>query len=288
MSEQATVGATWLGARRALLEHSNTPGLDAQLLLCEVMNRDRAWLLTHPEAPLETDQLNAFCDSLRRCLAGEALPYVLGWWEFYGRRFEIQPHVLIPRPETELLVEHALSYLEANTQRDLVLDVGTGSGCIAITLAIEMPQLQVVATDLDRSVLQIASKNAVRHGVGDRIRFIQGDLASALAGPYDLICTNLPYIPSARLSELVVGRREPQVALDGGPDGLVWIRSLLEELPRLLEPGGKALFEIDEDQRDAVLADAAGSLLDARVQVCKDLAGKDRLLIIDRQYEEGS
>jgi release factor glutamine methyltransferase len=284
MSEKATVGATWLGARHALLEHSDTPGLDAQLLLCEVMNCERSWLLAHPEAPLESDQLDAFSSALQRCLEGEALPYVLGWWEFYGRRFAMHPGVLIPRPETELLVEHALVFLEGHAQ-GLSLDVGTGSGCIAITLAIETPQLRLVATDLSEAALEMAGKNARQFGVEDRIDFVQGDLASTLSGRFDLICANLPYIPSGRLPDLAVARREPQAALDGGPDGMVWIRALLQELPRLLAVGGRALFEIDAEQADGVLAEAARALPEAQARILPDLAGKDRLLIIDRKNE---
>jgi release factor glutamine methyltransferase len=284
MNEQATVGATWLGARHALLEHSDTPGLDAQLLLSEVMNRERSWLLAHPEAPLESNQLDAFSAALRRCLEGEALPYVLGWWEFYGRRFAIHPGVLIPRPETELLVEHALAFLE-NHAHGVALDVGTGSGCIAITLAIETPQLRLAATDLEETALQTASKNAKQFGVEDRIGFVRSDLVSALSGRFALICANLPYIPSGRLPGLAVARKEPQAALDGGPDGMVWIRALLQELPRLLADGGRALFEIDAEQADGVLAETGRALPEAQARVLPDLAGKDRLLIIDRKTE---
>jgi len=284
MNEKATVGATWLGARHALLEHSETPGLDAQLLLSEIMNRERSWLLAHPETPLESSQLDAFSSALERCLQGEALPYVLGWWEFYGRRFAIHPGVLIPRPETELLVEHALAYLETHPQ-GLALDVGTGSGCIAITLAIETPRMRLMATDLDEAALLTAGKNAKQFGVADRVNFVRSDLTSALSGRFDLICANLPYIPSGRLSELAVARREPQAALDGGPDGMVWIRALLHELPRLLASGGRALFEIDADQADGAAAEAARVMPGAQTRILPDLAGKDRLLIIDRQNE---
>ncbi len=284
MQEQATVGAAWLSARHALLEHSETPGLDAQLLLSEVLNRKRSWLLAHPEAPLAPNQLDAFSAALQRCLAGEALPYVLGWWEFYGRRFAIRSGVLIPRPETELLVEHALAFLDGRKQ-GLALDVGTGSGCVAITLAIETPNLRLVATDLDGAALAVAGENAKQFGVEAGMDFVRCDLASALSGRFDLICANLPYIPSDRLPDLAAARREPRTALNGGSDGMVWIRRLLRELPRLLVVGGRALFEIDAEQGDAVMAETARALPEARARVVPDLAGKDRLLIIDRTDE---
>jgi release factor glutamine methyltransferase len=284
MNEQATVGATWLGARHALLEHSDTPGLDAQLLLCEVLNRERSWLLAHPEALLESNQLEAFSAALQRCLAGEALPHVLGWWEFYGRRFAIHPRVLVPRPETELLIEHALAYLETHAQ-GLALDVGTGSGCIAVTLAIEMPQLRLVATDFDEVALQTAGKNARQYGVADRVDLVRSDLAFAISGRFDMICANLPYIPTDRLPGLAVARREPRLALNGGPEGMVWIRALLHDLPRLLASGGRALFEIDASQADQVLAETARALPEAQARILTDFAGMDRLCIIDRENE---
>jgi len=282
MSGHTTIGATWLSARRALLPHSDTPGLDAQLLLCEITKHDRAWLLAHPEAALDPSQVLAFSSALQRCLAGEALPYVLGWWEFYGRRFHVNNSVLIPRPETELLVEHALEFLARHADCDMALDVGTGSGCIAVTLAVELPELHLVATDLDKQALRTARTNAVQHGIEQRIRFVCTDLASGLSGSYDLICANLPYVPRAALADLAVAQREPRRALDGGVQGLELIRTLLMELPHLLAPGGRALLEIDEGQGDLVLQDARRVLPQAAVRILPDLAGKDRLLVIDR------
>ena len=283
MTTQTTIGATWLRARRALLAHSETPGLDAQLLLCQVTQRDRAWLLAHPEAPLETAQEVAYSDALQRCLAGEALPYVLGWWEFFGRRFGVNRSVLIPRPETELLIEHALEYLAGHADCDLALDVGTGSGCIAVTLAAKVPYLELVATDIDSAALATARANALRHGVEERIRFVRADLAASLAGPFALVCANLPYVPGQGLDELAVAQREPRRALDGGAQGLALIRTLLAQLPHLLAPVGRALLEIDVSHGDQVLAAVRQALPSAEAQILPDLAGKDRLLVIDRE-----
>jgi release factor glutamine methyltransferase len=283
MTTRTTVGATWLSARRALLPHSETPGLDAQLLLSEVTQRDRAWLLAHPEATLDPAHFQSFSEALQRCLAGEALPYVLGWWEFYGRRFKVDRSVLIPRPETELLVEHALAYLAEHADCDVALEVGTGSGCIAITLAAEIPHLQVVATDVDAAALRMAHVNAERHSVEKRIRFVRTDLATTLFGPFDLICANLPYVPREDLDELTVAQREPRRALDGGAQGLALIQALLADLPRLISPGGRALLEIDEGHGNRVLEMARKALPRGNAKVLPDLAGRDRLLVIDAE-----
>ncbi len=282
MTTQTTIGATWLTARRALLPHSETPGLDAQLLLSDATKRDRTWLLGHPEATLDPVQARAFSEALERCLAGEALPYVLGWWEFYGRRFGVDSSVLIPRPETELLVEHALEYLARHADCDLALDVGTGSGCIAITLAAEVPHLQIVATDVDGAALRTARANAEQHGVGRTVHFVHTDLAAPFAGPFGLICANLPYVPRKDLDDLAVAKREPRRALDGGAQGLALIQALMAELPRLLSPGGRALLEIGEGHRDQVLYNAHKALPSGAVHVLPDLAGRDRLLVIDQ------
>lgn len=283
MTSLTTVGAAWLTARRALQAHSETPGLDAQLLLCEVTQRDRAWLLAHPEDLLNKQQSGAYADLLQRCLNGEALPYVLGWWEFYGRRFGIDPSVLIPRPETELLVEHALEHLLRREDVGLALDVGTGSGCIAVTLALEIPHLRMVASDIDGAALDVARANAVRHHVEDRIRFVKADLAGPLSGPFGLICANLPYVPRESLAELEVAKREPRRALDGGKRGLEWINSLLADIPRLLSATGRAIFEIDASHASQARQRAQASLPGAVVRIHPDLSGRDRLMVIDRE-----
>jgi release factor glutamine methyltransferase len=282
MNTETTVGASWLNARRALQAQSETPGLDAQLLLCEITRRDRAWLLAHPEEPLSAAQSKAYSDLLRRCLAGEALPYVLGWWEFYGRRFDVDPSVLIPRPETELLIEHALEYAVAKDDIGLAVDVGTGSGCIAITLALEVSHMRIVATDIDAAALRVARANAADHGVQQKMMFVQSDLAGPLSGPFDLICANLPYVPGETLAGLDVAKREPQRALDGGVGGLELIRDLLLDVPRMLTPAGRALFEIDSSHADRAREIAQSSLPEALVRIHPDLSGRDRLMVIDQ------
>lgn len=266
---------------------SDTPLLDAQVLLAHILNKPRAWLLAHPEVRLTAEQQQAYRQDLARLAAGEPLPYLIGHWEFFGLDFLVSPQVLIPRPETELLVEKALAWLERHPERRLAADVGAGSGCIAISLAVHQPDLQLVATDCSPEALQIARQNAGRHGVSERICFQLADLLhlqapANLPAGFDLIAANLPYIPSQTLRELAVYGREPSLALDGGPDGLDLIRRLLAQAPALLTPGGLMLLEIEYRQGDPARALAEASFPNARVSVDRDLAGQERLLVIER------
>ncbi len=282
-SATSSVGELLSEARGALQSGSFEPGLEAELLLADTVGRDRGWVLAHPEAGLEGELAVSFRRRLRHLLAGEPLPYILGWWEFYGRRFRVTRDVLIPRPETELLVEAALAYLASHPDRRRAADIGSGSGCLAVSLACEVRDLRLVATDLSREALLVARSNARDHGVQERIGFVQADLLGALAGPLDLVCANLPYIPTGTLLGLAVGRREPRLALDGGQDGMDLIRRLLRQLGGVLGRGGQALLEIEAGEGEAALAAAASAVPDARVQLRQDLAGHDRLLVIERE-----
>jgi release factor glutamine methyltransferase len=281
-----TIGAALEMGRCALQTLSDTPSLDSQLLLCEVLRCPRAWILAHPEAPLEDVHLTEFIIALTRYQHGEALPYVLGWWEFYGRRFRLTPAVLIPRPETELMVEEALSFLTGRTEIPLAADIGTGSGCVAITLAAEVPDLRIVASDLSAEALRVARSNSRDHGVESRVHLLQADLLTPLAASFGLICANLPYIPTPSLSDLEVARREPQVALDGGADGLAVIRRMLAQLPGVLAHEGRALFEIGAGQGKAVRDLANAVLPNSLITLRLDLAQHDRLLVVDGKREK--
>lgn len=267
---------TEMGA--AFSAFSPSPRLDAQLILMKVLGVDRSWLAAHAEVCLSPQQSGEAARLTAAYQAGQALPYLLGQWEFYGRSFWLTPAVLIPRPETELLIERALQ----GRARQAV-DIGTGSGCIAVTLAAEIPDLQLIAVDLSAAALEVAQQNARRYAVQDRVRLIQSDLGSALGGGFDLLCANLPYIPLADLETLEVARREPRLSLDGGPDGLSLIRRLLADLPRLLSHEGLALLEIGAGQGDAVLQHARQWLPEADSSLQCDLAGHDRLLVIQRR-----
>jgi release factor glutamine methyltransferase len=282
---------------------SDTPELDAQVLLAHVLDRPRSWLLAHPEADLSPARQAALMEALSRLEGGELLPYVLGHWEFFGLDFIVTPDVLIPRPETELLVEHAIGWLQAHSGRRQAADIGTGSGCIAVSLAVHVPDLQLLATDISPAALDVATRNAHKHRVADRIDFVDCDLlpiedntgsnqqlpssvvrhpSSVIRHPsFDLLCANLPYIPTPTLHSLPIHGREPTLALDGGADGLDVIRRLVAMLSQVMAPGGICLLEIEALQGPAVLSLVKNIIPNARVTLHQDLSGKDRLARVE-------
>ena len=266
--------------RRSLAQVSDSPGLDSQVLLAHVLNKPRTWVLTHPESQLTSDQEAQIELAEERLIQGTPLPYVLGHWEFFGLDFQITRDILIPRPETELLVENALEWLHKCPDRRLALDVGTGSGCIAITLASQIQDLIVIATDISLPAVQAARHNANRIGVFPRVKCLQADLFPPTESRFDLICANLPYIPTAKLHNLPVYGKEPEVALDGGWDGLDLIRKLLDSAPHWISPGGLILLEIESSQGQSVSTLAESVMPKADIQIQPDLAGLDRLLRI--------
>ncbi|HHH41440.1 MAG TPA: peptide chain release factor N(5)-glutamine methyltransferase [Chloroflexi bacterium] len=270
-----TVGSILNEGSALLHPITDAPRLEAEVLLSHVTGLPRATLLAHPERPLPPAQRRRYRALLQRRAAGYPLPYLTGRVEFYGLEFAVTPDVLIPRPETERLVELAL----ARRPRTAV-DVGTGSGCVAVTLAVHLPDVRVYATDLSGPALRVAAANARRHSVAGRVRLIQCDLFGPLAGPVDLVVANPPYVAAAEWASLPtsVRRYEPRLALDGGADGLAVIRRLLGEAPRLLGPGGTLLVEIGAEQGKDAAALARALYPGARVAVHPDLAGRDRVL----------
>jgi release factor glutamine methyltransferase len=281
MKPKNKAGAWLVYARARLLPVSEQPALEAQTLLAHVLDKPRAWVIAHPEAILTADQANSFSFILERRLGGEPLPYLLGHWEFFGLSFKVTPDVLIPRPETELLVEKALTWLRAHPSSRLAVDVGTGCGCIAISLAHLVNDLQVVALDLSRPALHVAQQNTYEHQVKDRVHLVQTNLLVSLEGKFDLVCANLPYIPSSTLTELEVVRHEPRQALDGGPDGTNYISPLLEDAPRWLAPGALLLLEIEAGQGESVPQIARRFLPTAEIQLFQDLSGHPRLVQVE-------
>jgi release factor glutamine methyltransferase len=269
------------GARQ-LRRVAEQPQLEAQVLLADTLGVERTWLLAHPEAELGEIPAGVYRGNLARRADGVPLPYVLGWWEFYGRRFRVTPHVLIPRPETETLVEHGLDWLTRRAGPSRVLDIGTGSGCIGVSLAVEAPNALVVATDLSAAALGVARENAARHGVGPRLSLVRADLAAGLAGGFDLLCANLPYLPTAELPRWAVSRWEPRKALDGGAGGTQVIERLLPTLPNLISPSGMALLEIGEGQDGRLLGAVGQTLPGWRARPIPDLAGVPRVIEIQR------
>lgn len=276
-----TVESALQAARQRLAPVSESAGLDAQVLLAHVLTRPRAWVLAHPEARLTPEQAKRLDLMLGRLENGEPLPYVLGHWEFFGLDFLLTPQVLIPRPETELMVARAIEWLDSNPRRRSAVDVGTGSGCIAVSLAVRIPDLYLLAVDRSLQALSVVRENALRHGVAGRVTCIQADLLPLTGGPFDLICANLPYIPSQELHQLEIYGKEPALALDGGADGLVLIRRLLRLAPSSLKPGGLLLLEIEANQGKAVADLARGAFDRAEVELLSDLAGRDRLVVVE-------
>lgn len=269
-------------ARRRLASVSETPETDARALLARLAGKTPSWVLAHPEARLSPAEEDRLRQAIARLEAGEPLPYVLGCWEFYGLDFEVTPATLIPRPETELLVEQALAWLRAHPWRRQCADIGTGSGCIAIALAVHVPDLRVLATDLSLPALRVARRNAGRHAVAGRVAFALCRLFPPTRSRYDLVCANLPYVPTPILKGLQVYGKEPTLALDGGEEGLDLIEALLAEAPARLTPGGLLLAEIEAGQGPAARALAGRAFPEAPAQVLQDLAGRDRLLRIER------
>lgn len=266
---------------------SDTADLDARVLLAHILNKPRAWLEAHPEAQITQSQITRIEKSISRLLIGEPLPYVVGSWEFFGLEFKVTTDVLIPRPETELLVERALKWLRASPERRNVADVGTGSGCIAVILAMQLPDVLVTGTDISYPALKIASQNARKYRVSKRINFVECDLLPPRTGRlptdlhFDLICANLPYIPTQTLEKLPIYGREPTLALDGGIDGLDVIRRLLDKAPEWLASRGMLMLEIEANQGLSALSLAYDRFADAMISLHKDLAGRDRLLQIE-------
>ncbi len=269
--------------RSRLAHTSQTAALDAQVLLGHILGRSRSWVMAHPEYDLLPEQASKLAQAAVRLEDGEPLPYILGHWEFFGLDFEVSPAVLIPRPETELVVEEALHWLSANPQRRRAVDVGTGSGCIAISLASRLEDLHITATDLSASALRVARRNALKHNVAARVNFVQGDLLAAIQPPlaalFDLICANLPYLSAHSQDRLDALRWEPQHALVGGEDGLLYINKLVAEAPSRLAPGGLLLLEIDAHLSMAARWIVQTALPEARVRVLRDLSRLDRLLV---------
>jgi len=276
-------------ARKTLEPISDSPASDARLLLADSLGTTPTSVLANDGDDLPPRTASLFESRVRRCAAGEPLPYVLGWWEFYGRRFAVDRNVLIPRPETELLVEHTLAELrrrgEAVAAR--VAEVGTGSGCVAVTLAAEVPVCRVTATDVSRAALRVACANGEAHQVGARLQLVQTSFLDGLIGGWDVVCANLPYVPSHRLAGLPVARYEPPQALDGGPRGTELLERLIRSLSRHLAPEGVALLEMDEGQEEELAGVGREALGGGRFDVVPDLAGKPRLLIIRRGRDAG-
>jgi release factor glutamine methyltransferase len=261
-----------------------TPRLDAEVLLAETLGMDRVGLYTHFDQPVQPGELARFKKLIRRRLRHEPVAYIVGQREFWSLPFMVTPDVLVPRPETEILVMEALRVLSQPDQterRIRILEMGTGSGVISVALAKELPSASVVATDLSEKALSIAAENALRNRVRERILFLQGDLFDPLEREsiFDLIITNPPYIPQDYFPSLPPEVRdfEPRVALDGGKDGLTFFRRVLPGVGKYLSPEGWFLTEIGagQDQKVRQIAEANPDL--DSFDFLPDLAGIKRV-----------
>jgi len=252
------------------------PRREAMWLLARAWGVEEVTLRLHPEREVPSEIETRYRAWLERRAAGEPAHHLTGECEFWGRVFQVSPAVLVPRPETELVVQVALDLPLPPTAR--VLDIGTGSGCIAVSLAAERPKWRVSAVDVSPEALAVARTNATRHEV--EIEFHEADLTSSMDPPWDLIVANLPYIPTTDLEALPREvHHDPPSALDGGPDGLDLVRRLVEDLPRLLRPCGGAILEIGEDQADGVASLAANVGLGVARRI-KDPGGCERIVVL--------
>ncbi len=256
----------------------DSPRLTAEVLLAHVLKVGRVRLYVDLDRPVEKEELASFKALLTRRAAGEPTQYLTGLREFYNRPFKVDPRVLIPRPETELLVEAALHALPKDAPAR-ALDLCTGSGCIAVSLAAERPQAEVLAVDVSADACALARENAEALGVGARVQVLEGDLYAPLPPDlrFQLVVSNPPYVGSGEIAGLSAEvRREPRLALDGGPDGLALVRRVVSGARRVLEPGGLLALEIGETQGPQLLAllTEAG-FQDPRVE--RDLERRERM-----------
>lgn len=292
------------GVERLRVSGSESPRLDAELLLGKAVGLDRTRIVAYPETQVGEGAAAAFHADLARREQGEPIAYIRGIKEFHGLAFASDPRALIPRPETERVVELAEAEVvtrllagprPSGTPPIRVADVGTGAGTIAIALAVQLrrrrmlDEVKILATDLRPESLQLARENAVGHGVADRIEFIVADLLPLDGELLDVVAANLPYIPTDVIPELPVAASfEPHEALDGGPDGLDVIRSLVDRLPRVVRSDGVALLEIGADQAAAVRAEVETRMPGWTSEVLPDLAGLPRVVRIEHGSGSGS
>jgi release factor glutamine methyltransferase len=291
LDRSSDVGRALLAATRRLTESgSDSPQLDSAVLMAHVLGVSKGWLYAHPRRQLTPDEIAGFEELVRRRMYQEPVAYLVGFKPFYGLDITVDRRVLIPRPETETLVDRVLEHLQRRVEdggAPKLADVGAGSGAIAVALAVNVPGLIVYATDISEDALAVAAQNVWRYGVGDQVQLFPGNLLDAIPEPVDVIVANLPYIASDELAVLAPQVRdyEPALALDGGPDGLQVLRLFFTALggPRgrqVLRPGGEVFLEIGWDQGDAVRSMARETFPGAEVNLLVDYAGLDRIVLV--------
>lgn len=278
-----TIGTALKEAKKQLKEYSDSYSLDAQLLLAHILGVQRAHVIAYPEEPITNAQVQAYATLVQRRVNGEPYAYLVERREFYGRDFIITPDVLVPRPETEHLLEHAILMVEGfykNPADVKAVDIGTGSGIIAISFALRFPEATVYAIDMSPKALAVAKRNAELHGVTN-IQFMEGSLLEPIRDnnlKIDLVLANLPYIPSDIVDRLPVSKFEPRSALDGGDNGLAYFEDLFPQVREVGIPPTRMFLEVGSGQSKDVIALAREHLEVILVEVIHDYAGHDRVV----------
>ncbi|OAN43693.1 protein-(glutamine-N5) methyltransferase, release factor-specific [Chloroflexus islandicus] len=278
MSDDVTIQHALRTASEQLRAVSATARLDAELLLAHTLGWSRAKVVAERDYPLTPAQQATFAGLVARRAAREPVAYLIGHREFFGLDLLVDQRVLIPRPETEVLVELALAEARRYGNAPITIaDIGAGSGAIAIALAMHLPHAIIYGVDLSAGALEVAAANVARYRLHDRITLLEGDLLEPLPGPVDLIVSNPPYTILNEIEEGVY-RYEPHLALDGGPDGLDCYRRLIAAAPAYLKPDGAILLEIGAWQAAAVVHLLRQAMPQAEVGIQRDLAGRDRVV----------
>ncbi|HWR42578.1 peptide chain release factor N(5)-glutamine methyltransferase [Sporomusa sp.] len=281
MTEQWTISSILNWTRQYFGSKGiDNPRLDAEVLLSHILGKDRLYLYTNFDQPLTPEELAAYRDTVKRRAVRAPVAYITGYKEFMGLNFTVSPAVLIPRPDTEILVETVLGRLAA-AQDPCIADLGTGSGAIIISILTKLTTAMGVAVDISTDALAVTKENAVRHGVAERLELHQGDLLAPLSGrKFDVITSNPPYIPDRDIAGLSAEvRQEPRLALAGGSDGLDFYRRIVAEGAAYLNPGGFIAVEVGINQAGpvAALANPVSSL--KTEAIVKDYAGIDRVVV---------
>lgn len=263
------------------------PRLGAEILLMHALQVSRAHLYARLKDELTTNEYETYSELVQLRLSGESVWYIIGHREFFGLDFIVDPRVLVPRPETEMLVEKALGIVRSRPsapgESPTLADIGSGCGAIAISLAVHLPEAKIYASDVSERAFEVAAINRRKHQTGHRVILLRGDMLTPLPEPVDIILANLPYLSEIDLTAMGAETLmpEPLVALAGGQEGLDKIRQLLQESPTKLKPNGSLLMEIGYRQRPAVMDLVRTAFPQAKVDLCKDLAGLDRMVSIE-------
>lgn len=274
--------AVWLNSAKSRLQNRpDEPTSSIHALVGYVLGKSTHFGISHPEYNLTEIEVTSLDELLDQLADGIPLPYLTGKQEFFGLEFLVSPDVLIPRPETEILVMLAGDWLRNRQRHTRVLDVGTGSGCIAVSICSIAPDATVFAVDKSFKALQVAANNVEKHGLEEKIFLIQSDLIIGISSKFDCICANLPYIPTDRLPQLNVSKHEPSLALDGGDEGLRMIERLLKLSKEKIAENGIFFIEIDYTQEKMIAHMAEENFPGPSVKIEKDLAGLARVAIID-------